>query len=116
MKKIESFLLCKNPAREKESGEYILHTRVPRCLVEVHKFNTYEERDNFVKSHNPVRLADNIEAAGALSVRMPVAYECIMIMDPVDSDYKIESLMRRIADWHYAIQTSNIVQNKRNSK
>lgn len=50
------------------------------------------------------RLSETIEAAGALSIKMPVAYECIILMDPVDSSYKIESLMRRIADWHFAIQ------------
>lgn len=102
--KISTFLICTNPALPTtESGVFILHTKHPRCLVQVHTFNTYDERDRFIDTHTPTRLSDSVQMAGALSLKMPTAYECIMLFDSVASDYKLESLMRRIADWHYAV-------------
>lgn len=87
-----TFLLCTNPAI---GGEFVLHTKSPMCLVKVHTFNTYEDREEWM-SKNKLDI-------GGISLNIPTAYECIHLFEECLDVQKLASLMRRIADWHFAM-------------
>lgn len=99
-----TFYLCTTPALPSNVGWVcVLHTKYPRCRVRVHSFNTNQERDEFVTSQEPMLLSNKIPMPGMVSLKIPTAYEFIELYDECTDEKKLTGLMKRIADWHFAM-------------
>lgn len=112
MKKIEKFLFCENelmgdsPLR----GEYILHTRNPSMLIQIHNLTN----ENQVVDLNNDDIG-NLKLSYVSSDRIEeiIILKVIFLYDSVTKD-KVLSVLNRAADWYVSYlrwQDARIDQN-----